>query len=143
MVFSQMIQLLLLVLLVGCATAPASVRNDPEPSIIVVRDPMRILAMLRERREEVDRAGPDELVDRGRDLDLGPLVGLRQEQVFSVLGRPQSCDPAVRVSGTCGPELWEYAMYHLPQTAIGGGTMLLFRFDSTGRCDVARWSGRK
>ena len=135
--------LLSLVLLVACVTPSGSQQSAADPKVVSARDARLLLSVLRDRRDEVVHAGPDQRVDRGSALDVSPLVGLAREEIASVLGDPQSCGTESPVKGRCSTDVWEYAMYHLPQESIGGGTVLLLGFDAGGTCNLAAWSGRK
>jgi hypothetical protein len=101
-----------------------------------------LLKVLQARRAEVATARPEDHVDRGRDLDLSPLLGLSQADIRRTLGTPDGCGTEAPVDGHCNTGLWEYDLYHLPKTAVGGGTEIVLEFTG-GRCTFAAWSGSK
>jgi hypothetical protein len=129
------------VAIIGCATpSSGDGTNVRRPS---ADDSHELLGTLRTRRAEVARARPEEQVDRGGDFDLKELIGLTQTDIESALGEPEECGTELPVGGKCRTNTWEYVLYHLPETSLGGGTMLVLQFDIAGRCNYARWSGRK
>ena len=129
--------------MVGCATPSSPSHTSPDPETRATPDSRQLLATLRTRRAEIAQARSEEHVDRGHDLDLQPLMGLSQEEIRFALGQPDGCGTEPAVAGNCKTDEWEYNLFHLPESWLGGGTILFLQFDAARRCRYVRWIGSK